>query len=522
MSAHKLRSPVGWPGKTANRKNVKNTPTDVIIMRRMLSANGYKVAEDGKFDGKLGTAIQQAQKRAGVKTLDGVVMPGDAVCKALTPRYLIVEKQAANVKMLSFRIGGRNHEMLPEHYKLAKDRLFKKVEGPTRNLITQVDHTMERYQFYLDVAMVKDGIAMALVQASIMTIGRVRFPDDKKMVKALDARNALQLSLRSRDLKLYCEAIRTAERDINLFVTEFQSFAQKMDSNGQAIQGKLKVVKTSAFASAEILAVPVIMTYTRLPPDKAYVASKTALAGVESLATDLGKHIAGQKVTVAGSLGRAGYESAKALVLGWAGGRIKFKGKLLTRTMKVLGPALNNAFPFIPKGMAANFAARYIQGFGEEAQKEILNALITAVELWVKKGVPPSKAEIDKMMDDVVMKAALGGLGKNLGKFNKAWAQRNASVLRGKMIPMALKKIDSNHVVNSEHREALIELTLKKVQATSMETAYKAVFAEATGHETAGALTKKAEDALKADRAVTSEIEAILRKEVKALEKAAP
>lgn len=516
-----LKAAVGVPAKAGNGKLVKNATNDVVILRRMLLANGYKVPEEGGFDAKLGAVIKSAQKKTGQKTPDGVVMPGDKVCKALKSKYDVAEKQAANVKMVTFKLRGTQYQMTEADYKASKDKLFKTIEGPTIRLVGQVETTMDHYQFYLDTAMVKDGIAMALVQASIMTIGRIKFPDDKKMLKALDAKNALKRALRARDLAMYCKAMRTAEADINAFVKEFRTFVQKMDGNGKAIQGTLEVVKTGSFAAVEILAVPVVMTYTRLPPDKAYLASKTAVAGIESLSTDLGKHIAGQKVSAAGAAGRAGYAMAKELVLGWCGGKIQFKGKLLTRMMKVLGPKLTKAFPFIPKGAAANFAARYIQGFGQDAVKAIMDALVKGVESWIKQGKPPSKAEIDKLFDGVVMAAVLGGLGQNLGKFNAKWAVKNQMILRHKLVPMAFKKIDTNHVLKAEHREALLKLTITKLEDTSLKAGYGVVFADATGHESASALSAKAEKALLSDRSITSQIEALIAAEIRAQEKKA-
>lgn len=521
MPVQTLKSPVGISGKTGNAKLVKNATNDVITLRRMLIANGHKIPEAGNFDAKLGAVIKGVQKKAGIKEIDGVIVPGDKVCKALTPKYAAEEKQATNIKMLTFKISGKTYEMTEADYKASQAKLFKTIEAPCKTLINQVNYTMDRYQFYLDTAMVKDGIAMALVQASIMTIGRIKFPDDKKMIKALDAKNALERSLRAKDLQQFCKAMRTAERDINVFVKEFRSFVQRMEGNGKAIQGALEVVKTTAFTSVEILAVPVVMTYTRLPPHKAYLVSKTAVAGVESLSVDLGKHIAGQKVTISGSVGRAGYAMAKELVLGWCGGKIKFKGAMLTRMMKVLGPALTKAFPFIPKGMAANFAARYIQGFGQEATKAVMDALVKAVEGWIKQGKPPSKAEIDKLFDDVVKSAVLGGLGNNLGKFNTKWAAKHQMILRHKLIPLALKKIDSRHVVNATHREFLVKKMIGIMEKKTMNAGYEAVFETASGHESASALSAKAEAALLSDRSITAEIEAMIAAEVKAQEKAA-
>lgn len=515
MAIKTINAPVGKQGKTGNAKLVKNSASDIIVLRRMLVANGHTVPEEGGFDAKLGAVIIGLQKKAGIKPQDGVILPGDPVCKKLTSKYVVAEKQASNVKMLTFKIGSTKYEMSPADYEAAKATLFKKITAPTQKLISQVDMTMGRYQFYLDTAMVKEGIAMAMVQASIMTIGRIDFPDDKKMIKALDAKNTLERSLRSKDLALYCKAMRTAERDINDFVDEFRNYAQKMDRSGKAIQGNLKVVNSVAFTAVEILAVPVVMTYTRLPPDKAYLASKTAVAGVESLATDLGKLVAGQKVTAQGSLGRVSYAMAKELVFGWCGGKIQFKGTMLTRMMKVLGPAITKAFPFIPKGMAANFAARYIQGFGEESLKAVMEALVKGVEGWLKAGKPPSKAEINKLFDEVVMKAVLGGLGNNLGKFNSAWAAKNQVILRHKMIPMALKKIDSDTVLSDSQREILIKKVMSKLQGAVLSKGYSAVFSEATGHESASALTAKAENALKSDRSINAEIEDMIEAEVK-------
>ncbi|MEP5633411.1 MAG: hypothetical protein ABJP79_16145 [Tateyamaria sp.] len=519
MATLHLKAPVGKPGKTGNAKQVKNKPADVVVLRRMLIANGYKLPGEGGFDAKLSAVIIGAQKKAGIKDQDCVVMPGDKVCKALTPKYVTQEKQAANVKMVTFKIGGTTYELSPEDHKAAVAKLFKKIEPATRKLISQVDYTMDRYQFYLDTATMKNNIAMALVQASIMAIGRIDFPDDKKMVKALTARHELDRSLRSKDLQLYCKAMRTAERDINAFVKEFRAYVQKMDGNGSAIQGALEVVKSTSFAAVEILAVPVVMTYTRLPPDKAYLASKTAVAGIESLATDLGKQISGQKVNVSGSLGRAGYAMARELVLGWCGGKIKFKGPLLTRTMKMLGPALTKAFPFIPKGVAANFAARYLQGMGEEGTKAILEALTKGVESWIKKGKPPSKSEIDKLFDGVVKATALGGLGKNLGRFNDTWTAKSPLILRHKMIVAGFRKVDSKSVITAVHREALATRIMGKVQDLALTKGYDNVFSQATGNESASALAAQAEKALKSDREITAQIEAMIAAEVKAQSK---
>ncbi len=519
MAIKTLKAAVGIPSKAGNGRLVKNSASDVIILRRMLVANGYGVPEDGKFDAKLGAVIKQAQKKSGVPT-DGVVVPGDKTSKALVTKYMVAEKAAANVKMLTFKVGGKTYEVLEKDYKKTVDKIFKTLETPTRRLIGQVDMTMERYKFYLDVAQNKEGIAMALTQASIMFIGRVDFPSDRKMIKALDARNALERSLRSKDLKAYCAAMRTAETDINAFVYDFRAYVQKMESRGSDIQGVVGVVKTSSFMAVEILAVPVVMTYTRLPPDKAYLASKTAVAGIESMAEDLGKHIAGQKVSVSGSLGRASYAMAKELVLGWCGGKLKFEGKLLTRMMSVIGPAVGKALPFLPKDVAARFVSRYIQGFSEATMKGILDGVVKAVEIWIKKGRTPSKAEIEKLFDDLVQQAVLGGLTKNLGKFNTKWATDHQNILRHKMVPMAFKKIDNKNLITDPQRQLLIKKIMSKLQGKALNAGYDKVFEGATGQESGNALVSMAEDALRNDRKIAAEIDAMITAELKALAKA--
>lgn len=511
MAILMMKAPVGAAAK--------NNPNDVTALRRMLFANGYNLPEDGKFDAKMGAVIKQAQKKCGV-ACDGVIKPGDKVSKSLVTKYMLAEKAAANVKMCSFKYRGKTYEYLEKDHKKFVETFFRSVNTPTRKLITQVDMTMEHYKFYLDVATQKEGLAMALTQASIMFIGRIEFPSDRKMLKALDARHALERSLKSKDLKGFCAAMRTAEADINSFVIEFRAYVQKMEGKGKAIQGAVGVVKTSAFTAAEILAVPVVMTYTRLPPDKAYLASKTAFAAVESLAEDLGRNIAGQKVTVSGSLGRASYAAAKEFVLGWCGGKIKFEGKLLTRMMKVIGPVVGKALPFLPKDVAARFVSRYIQGFSEATLKGILDGLVKAVEIWFKKGSPPSKSEVEKLFDDLVQKAVLGGLTKNLGKFNSNWAAKHQLVLQHKMVPMAFKRVDAKNRLTDAQRKVVIKRVMGALQKTALNTGYDAVFDKATGHESGNAMVLMAEAALQNDRKITAEIDAIIMAELKALENA--
>lgn len=510
-----LKSPVGTPGKSGNGKLVKNTVKDIVVLRRMLNSNGYKLPEEGRFDAKMGAVIKGAQKKCGIKIIDGVIIPGDKTYKSLVTKYMLAEKLATNVKMLTFKVGNTTHQISEKDYKKAVPQILKTVEKPTRQLIQKVDYTMDRYKFYLDTAQKKHNLMMALVQASIMTIGRIDFPSDKKMSKALDARNALDRSVRGKDLVGFCKAMRTAESDINAFVEEFRTFVQKMEGNGNKIEGQLKVISSVAFTAVEFLAVPVIMTYTRLPPDKAYLASKTAVAGIESLSKDLGKHISGQKVTASGALGRVSYAMAKELVLGWCGGKIKFEGKLLTRTMKTLGPAVTKAFPFIPNGLAARFLSRYIQGSAEALGKAVLSALITAVEGWMKKGSPPSKTDIENLFDDVLKKAVLGGLSKNLGKFNKAWAKTHQDVLKSKIALGAFVKMDSRNELDDSARALILKKFIGKVEGSATSKGYDAVFSQGTGNETGAALNAIAAKALRNDRDITAVIEDLIRKELK-------
>lgn len=515
MGVAVLKSAVGLPGKTGNSKQVKNKPADIETLRRMLTANGYKLPETGGFDAKLAACIKGAQKKAGIKAQDGVVIPGDKTDKSLKAKYLLIEKRAANVKMVVFKIRGKTYELTPEQYEKSKADLLKKIEAPTKLLINRFDHSMEHYRFYLDTATMKNGIQDAFWQAAISTVARVKLPDIKVQGKAHDARNALDIALKRKDLAAYCKAMRTAEKDINAFIKEFNAYVKKMNGGGEKLEGGLKVVSSTAFSAAEILAVPVIMTYTRLPPDKAYLVSKTASAGIESIATDLGKQIAGQDVSFKGSAGRASYAMAKEVVIGLVGSKIKLKGPLLTKTMKALSPAITKAFPFVPKGSAQRFAARYIEGFGEDALKSIMENLVKAVEKWLKSGKPPSGSDVEKLLTDAVKSAALGGLTNNLGKFNTNWAKKNEQVLRGKLIPMAFKKIDSKHVVDAAKREILLKSIMGKIEGKALSYGYDKVFETATGHESANALTGMAEKALREDRSITAEIEAMIADEVK-------
>ena len=126
MSNVKISAPVGLDPRESEGKPVKNKPSDVLLVRQMLEANGIgPLGTSNSADAGLLKAIEKYQKKIGIKKPDRVIDPGERTFKAAVTKLEKQMKDAAKEPIIKVNFRGKDIECTQKQY----DALVKEVLG---------------------------------------------------------------------------------------------------------------------------------------------------------------------------------------------------------------------------------------------------------------------------------------------------------------------------------------------------------------------------------------------------------
>ena len=375
MSDVKISAPVGLSPRKSQGDPVKNKAKDVVLVRKMLSANGIGPLGDSKsMDSGLLKAIKVFQKKIGFKYPDMVVDPGGKTAKALKPKYEKQKREEAKIVMYEVKFRGKKLLVTAKDYdKLVKD-VFKRLDGYTKSLIGMHKNAIETHQDYLDTAMLKDGVLNAFTQVLIIKVGSVKWPDMKIVIRSIKASGALERAIASKDLTMLEKALPEAENAINAFNAEILRFLKDFTGSAQTTATVLAVTSATCFAVVGALAAPALVTGAGMSAGTAAVTSGASVSILQSASQELGKHASGQKVTAWGSV--------KAIVIdGTIGGLTAGIGNKIPlgftdKMGKALAPKLASKVPFMTGKQLEKFIANYLAGAGQETIKSAIGETI--------------------------------------------------------------------------------------------------------------------------------------------------
>ncbi|MBC7156023.1 MAG: peptidoglycan-binding protein, partial [Rhodobacteraceae bacterium] len=359
--AAKLKAPVGLAPRKSEGDPVRNNSEDVELVRKALVANGYKsLPVNGKVDGGLLKAIAAFQKKTGFKNPDQVVDPGSRTWKALAPaleKMLAEEAKAEKIPMRKIKWKGKEYLLTEKDYQAMRLDIFKRLDRYMKSLIASNKLNQKTFNEYIETAQIKRGLMDAVTNAIIMSWRDVKFPSGTLAGRSAAATKQLERAIASKDLKLLQTALPEAEKAINEFSTDVLRFLKDFTGSAQSVATVLNVTSAVAFGIVGVMAAPVLVTATGMTAASAAVVSGAGVAVVQSTSQELGKHAAGQKVTV--------FESVKAVALDGAVGVLtaglgnKIPVKWADELGAALAPKVAAKVPWLTKETAETLLKGY-------------------------------------------------------------------------------------------------------------------------------------------------------------------
>ena len=513
MAELKLKAPVGLSPRTSEGAPVKNQSADVILVRAMLESNKIgPLGVSGKMDAGLLKAIGRFQKKIGIKNPDQVIDPGERTFKALVPAHKKVLKDLAKEPLLEVKYRGKVIRCTKKEYDDVVKDIFKQLSGYTKSLLSNQKFTLKTYQEYLDTAMLKDGVLNAVAQVIIIKAGSVKMPDNRLATQSISAAGKLERAIISKDLKLLNTALPEAEKAINAFNNDLMRFLKEFTGSAQTTVTVLGVSSAACFAVVGVLATPVLIGAGM----SATGAAITGGAGVSILQTasqEIGKHASGQKVTVwdsvksvaiDGTIGAMTAGIGKKLPLGW-----------IDKLAKGIAPRLASKVPFMATKQLEKYISNYIAGSGQAVVTSALSEAVKTIGTMMKSGKAPTEKDFDKIIQNIVYAALLGGMVKNLGSFQKKWAYKNKELLTGKLVPSRWDKIVKNNDIPNTLKAKLWAEVANKVSDTAIKAGYDEVLKTTNGDEATTKMLDAASKALQRDKKLEKLIDAEIQKALK-------
>jgi hypothetical protein len=515
MQTDTLTAPVG--------RDVKNAPEDVDLARRMLRANGFMVAEFGPVDGGFLKALEAAQKKAGIRTPDGVLDPLGRTAQSLRQKFLKAEAEREDeearlraLKLVEVTLEGERLVVLQKEHEKLVDVTLDRLERHATLLIRCNTVAQETYRHYLDVAMLERGLANAVVQAVIVRAFSVEMPDGRKASEAIRASGALERAILKRSLQAYMDVLPAAEQAISDFEFEVQRFlrefggAAHFTGTATAVTSAACFAVVGALATAALTAPAVGMTMA-----KATAMSGAGVGALSSLSKELGAHAAGMDVSVAGSVGRVVLDGIIGAVGGWVTEKIPLG--FVDTLAKSAAMRFGAFFPGVGAPQVKLFFVTYLQGAGADTIKTAVTEAIGILGKSIKEQRVPTQKDFEDAVQAVLLAALSGGVMKNLGSFGKNFEADAELYVGREVVPDLLKRLVGPGVLSDRQTRKLTVDTVNAVSGEVVKAGWGVVLEGAKGDEAPAELSKLAIAAFSRDRVLQAQIEAEL---VKALKKA--
>lgn len=518
MAELKLKGPVGFTGRTDGDK-VKNNPADVDLVRNMLIANGIKVAPGTKCDAGLIKAITTYQKKIGFKTPDQVIDPGGKTIKKLAPKYVAQQKKVDALKTVTVKYKGKDHHLSEEQYNKARTNIFKRTERYVKTLVSQHKFNLSVVKEYEESAKFSNDFMMAAAQFVIMKVGRVKYPNAGLVSKSVAAVAALEKAHKAKDLKAFDAAFPAAQNAVAAFDRDIQRFLNELIGKADTVIFVAKVTKAVAFGVVAAMAVPVAVGAVG-PGVAAAVLAGVGASVIESAATELGKHLAGQKVTVMQSVGNVLIDGTVGGVTAGVGSKLKVASSFTDDIALKVAPKMASKIPGVTAKQLQPVISRYLKGTGQSLVNSSASEATKMIGEMAKSGKSPSSKDFENAAQSIVVSTIIGGPMQNISSFQKKVAYHNEITVKNKVIPTLTKRIISKrktgHVLNVQQTDRIF----KAIQKPLMKDTLERTLFHSDGTQSPEQLLKIAEQQVMRDKALQSQLEKMIDAELSAMEKA--
>ncbi len=490
-----LRAPVGLQVKGGPQ--VRNAPEDVLLVRKILRANGYNVAPTGGCDPGVLKALSAAAARAKIEPAIGVIEPNSPLMKSLKPKYeqwLKKGGEAAEgggkkaektVQVLQVKIGSTTHTLTQGDYTKARNAVFDRLSRYVTTLIANHKHNVKTVQEYRDALNIRNGLMQALTHNSIKVTGKVtgsvKYPSDSLRDAATKATSDLARAFAAKDLKALSVALPAAEKALNAYSADIAQFLKGFTGAAGGIATGLSVTSAAGFAVVGAMATPIIVA-GGMSAGAAAVASATAVKTIETLADNLGRSTAGEQVTLL-SLGKElTVNGVIAAVTAGVGELIP--AKWTQACAKSLSAKIAaTSFGKAAGANATKFAANFLVGAGVEVSKSSFSEALNLFGKQIKSGKPASGQDLMDMYVNVAVSALTAGLMKNLSVANTKAYSKVRHDIEVKLLPERINKLGLKNVLSKKEAVAVLAEIDGKIQEEVMKAAASSFMSSASGKE---------------------------------------
>lgn len=360
-------------------------------------------------------------------------------------------------------------------------------------------------------------------------------PVDTRLAGA--ARSALEaysFVVRRREGAKMHQALRGVNDRFNALEKEINTqIAERGGAKVQAAAVVSGLTAAIAFAVVAVYATRGAAVKMGLGPVKAAMAGNGFATAMQSATNELGKLLDGTSKGAGDAALNVLTDTAIAVLTG--GLSAKLPKVAVDATADKLAWQLARRFRFLGGDRAYRIAHNWLVGPGVEAGKQVMASMAKIASDCLRKGAPPSEAELKKMLVDMMVAVFLRDAMKVFEKFDSAFATKALQLLKGDKAPKQLRLALDKHkdkiaeaAKKSEKLKDLCKPTAKGAEFDGIcREAAEAVFGETvkqglnTGFEvistggSEGQAMKQAEAELLKDSDIQKAIDAEIAKSLK-------
>jgi len=528
--AYALTAPVGdkkrttkpEPGKKPKKyAAVANKAADVELVQVMLVANGYKVPVDGKCNGGLIKTIRQFQKaKAGFKTPDGIIDPGEKSWKAGLPALKGYMKSVEKVQLYEIKEGGKTKYVPKAEFEAKQAKLLNIVWTKGNGMYGMAEFWWETLQEADEMLQGSDGLLMAMTEFSVRIVNKKAEPPYTPILNARSEAGFLRALAKAKKPD-WNKIVSQETKAVKAYNKAAKAFNAYLDAKIGTAGKMMKAAETTSdisFAIVETYATGYLVVTKGMPPAKAHAVASAGTAGIKSASMQAGNYLIGKKV----DFGQVAVDTAFGFAKGLAGGKIgsafasgaasklgaKFASKFSSRIGK------KGAEFFFQKFLATGYG----QGMVENAAKEAIGLFQTSIQ----KGRAPTKKEFE----DAVIKILTGSImnspaSKSLTAWDVKVPAKTKDFLVNNLTPKTLEGVKKG--LAKDYGKQLVNDTTSKIYKELVDgvvrtTGNKAVEVGSlyavdrlSGQQSEAQLQKLTEEGIKRDTKMRLEVQVILK-----------
>ena len=514
MAVPKLSAPVGLKPRQSEGKPVVNKSDDVLLVQKMLKANGYNVKETGSVDSGMLKAIGAYQKKARLDE-DQVIDPGGQAFSGLSPKYEAFIKELEKTKYHEVNYKGKCQYVTEAEYKKIKAQIVRDAVQYGKIYRVSQNFYEKAHKDFTDTIDAKKGYFKAAATLVMVNASGIKYPDKALVTKSGSAVAALEKAASSSDLKGIEKAFKPIEDALDKTYNDLMRYYKELAGVSWKVGTTLKVTSTTGFAILGAMAAAPVAAATGASLAASGIAVGGGLAVLESGSKEFGKYLGGSGTTTYESVWNIAIDGAVGAATAGLGSKIKLSSGFADDVAGQVAQRASGLCKNLSKDAAKKMISQYLVSGAFEGAKETAVQAVKLLGETAKSGKTPGEKELKAAFADIMFKALSSGLLANVKGFEAKFAMKKNKYITETLVPAYIDKYGPKETLGKVQRAAII----KAVTSSSLETfakgAYDQTISAMTGKEKPDALVKEAQKKLDADKKLEAELKKRVEKALK-------